>query len=277
MFDFIKKIFGNQESIFKEIYKNINKNIFTNPSIIKYDTYKIIDILDKQLNTKLETNPYIIKAVCPNCNNQLPKMPERKTTCKSCKKLIYKRTHYFTKEPILLTELQIDDYDYKASVHYSKNELKRRVIMGFEDVLERGIYLRDILNYFLIEYKKDYKFGCYTNILHRLSMLDYLEDKKIDSFKKDLNHFYLSINNPSNVGSYAVKNNLLKQYPPFKPYNDKALSDFWIETIKNKCIELKIENLKQIFIECNTVIYDELKIVPIKPELVWERIQNKIV
>ncbi|MEL7666502.1 MAG: hypothetical protein AAGU06_03715 [Candidatus Shapirobacteria bacterium] len=64
---------------------------------------------------------------CPNCHTKLEKVPTRKTKCKSCSKEFYVRTHYLTKEKILLSESQKKKYEIQSTEYYFEKDWIRKV------------------------------------------------------------------------------------------------------------------------------------------------------
>ncbi len=288
MFSFITNLFNNkhsgvkvEKSNKKTIYKNndlkITSELVITTSTKKYDKDKLLATLNKQINYTHKPCNYEVDAICPNCNISLPKKPVRKIKCKSCNQYIYIRTHFETKDKILLSEEQLEKYEIEANKHYANNDIKRRLISSFSDVLDEDKNLRSHLNKELQKYKKEWQFGLYRNTLHSLSNLDMLEDKKLDALKKDLTIIYLDINNPRNVGNYVVENNLQKEYPPFKPFDDKCLSAYWLNRIEDKAKELNITDIGKLFIEHNNKVFEDLKVIPHKPEFIWKRIETKFI
>ena len=65
---------------------------------------------------------------CPNCHTKLEKVPARKTKCKSCGKEFYIRTHYLTKEKILLSESQKKKYEIQSTEYYFEKDWIRKVV-----------------------------------------------------------------------------------------------------------------------------------------------------
>lgn len=239
------------------------------------DIAQILSTLNKQINYVPEQCNYEVNAVCPNCNKSLPKKPGRKTKCKNCQEFIFVRTHFETKEKILLSEKQLNEYEPQAKKYYDNNDIKRRLIASFETVLYEGKNLRTHLNKELEKKKKEWMWGQYRNIIHSLSTLDELEKKYADSFSKTLECIYLDINNPCNVGKYVIDNNMQEEFPPFKPFDNTPISPYWIERIKNQKEELNLTSIKDVFIEHNTKVFNDLKIVPHEPEIIWEKIKDQ--
>jgi len=63
------------------------------------------------------------KARCPYCSFELEKTPTRKQKCKSCGKEFLARTHYLTKNKILLTEKEASIYDEQKDKYYVDKSL----------------------------------------------------------------------------------------------------------------------------------------------------------
>lgn len=56
--------------------------------------------------------------ICPYCQIQLEKFPTRKQKCKSCNNDFVVRTHYKTKEKVILTEKGAEKYDLEKNQYY---------------------------------------------------------------------------------------------------------------------------------------------------------------
>lgn len=241
----------------------------------KYDKKKLQATLDNQINIRQEPNIYQTNAICPNCNTNLDKKPARKAKCKSCKEYIIVRTHYKTKEKILLKESQIEEYERKASIFYKKNDIKRNLLSHYTNELDKDINLKEYLNKNILKSRREWKWGLYTITIKTLGDIDFLEDNKLDALKKYLEVIYYNVNNPSNVGKYAIENNLTNKYPPFKPFDTRAVSGYWIDFILELSNDLSITDIKKVFIEHNNIKYKELKVIPHKPEVIWNKIEDK--
>lgn len=68
--------------------------------------------------TKTEEAPEEKTAFCPYCSVNLEKIPTRKTKCKSCGKEFLVRTHYLTKQKVILTQNAADLYDIEKDKYY---------------------------------------------------------------------------------------------------------------------------------------------------------------
>lgn len=214
---------------------------------------------------------------CPYCNAKLEKVPSRKTKCKSCKNYIFVRTDYNNNEKILLKEEQLEEHQKKSDEYFLKNDMKRKMTMGFENKLATGRNIQEILAIELEGSKRTWNWGVYTNIVRRLIYLNYIEDNKLDALKHSIEVLYYEINNPHNRGKYVLENNLQNEYPAFGPLNTKNLNTYtyWFDMIIRLAKELNIENLKNLFIKHNTLKYNELHVIPNKPEVIWEIIKDK--
>ena len=83
---------------------------------------------------KDDVKSVVLKAFCPNCQNELPKFPQSKTKCKKCHRDVYVRTHYLTKKKILLTTKQKDIYeDEKSAYFFQKEWLRKLSDLGITD------------------------------------------------------------------------------------------------------------------------------------------------
>lgn len=71
--------------------------------------------------TKEVLKPKEIK--CPYCSFVLEKMPTRKQKCKSCNNEYLVRTHYITKEKIILTDKEAISYDKEKEKYYIDKSL----------------------------------------------------------------------------------------------------------------------------------------------------------
>lgn len=67
--------------------------------------------------------------VCPHCNVLLERVPQRRTTCKSCGQRIYVRTLPATREQVLLTESQAAQVDAAKEGFYQRKALSRSLEM----------------------------------------------------------------------------------------------------------------------------------------------------
>ena len=85
-------------------------------------------VQDKQ-DTKVVFNG---KLGCPYCFHPLTKLPTSKTKCPECKKDIFVRTKYDSKEKLLLTKKQVEAFEEDKKVYYFQkkwlNQLKVMVI-----------------------------------------------------------------------------------------------------------------------------------------------------
>ncbi|MCC6643435.1 hypothetical protein IT411_01680 [Candidatus Peregrinibacteria bacterium] len=72
---------------------------------------------------KKQTTPANTITKCPYCQAELDKIPVRKVQCKSCKKPIFVRTHYLTKEKLILTEKAATDFDLEREQYYTDKSL----------------------------------------------------------------------------------------------------------------------------------------------------------
>jgi len=64
-----------------------------------------------------------LKANCPYCSIELNKFPTRKQKCKSCGKEFIVRTHYLTKQKLVLTEKDAAKYDVEKENYYTDKSL----------------------------------------------------------------------------------------------------------------------------------------------------------
>ena len=87
------------------------------------------EVHDTTLNLTVSMASQIRFAVdeCPNCHAKLEKIPTRKTKCKSCSRDFYVRTHFSTKEKILLSESQKNKYELQATEYYFEKEWIRKL------------------------------------------------------------------------------------------------------------------------------------------------------
>lgn len=81
---------------------------------------------------KKTLNP-IQKANCPYCSCELDKFPTRKQKCKSCGNEFLVRTHYLTKQKIVLTEKDASKYDVEKEKYYTDKSLIDGLKMGFDE------------------------------------------------------------------------------------------------------------------------------------------------
>ncbi|MFA7092583.1 MAG: hypothetical protein WC149_12115 [Arcobacteraceae bacterium] len=262
----------------KTVYEDndikITSQLLVNTSSKKYDKNKLLNILNEQIGYTPEICNYEVNAICPYCKNDLNKKPTRRIKCKQCDNFILVRTHYETKEKVLLTETESDTFEAKAKVHYFKKDIKRSIISTFTAELDKNINLREHLLIKLEIAKIEWQWGIYCIMLRNLSDLDFLENKKFDSLKKRLEVIYLGVNKPHNRSSYIIENNLQKKYPAFTPYDDSVVSEYWVANIKNLANELNITSIEEIFIQHNESVYSNLKIVPHTPSVIWNRIKK---
>jgi hypothetical protein len=89
---------------------------------------------------KKKINP-IQKANCPYCSCELDKFPTRKQKCKSCGNEFLVRTHYLTKDKIVLTEKDASKYDVEKEKYYTDKSLIDGLKMDvrFDDKLIDGM------------------------------------------------------------------------------------------------------------------------------------------
>ncbi len=89
--------------------------------------------------------------VCPYCAAEVTPLPSRKKKCPHCGESIIVRTHYKTKEKVLLTESQVVKFDKEKEKYYSvtsflrglgnfgieKNEIDKLVLQQTQALIEK--------------------------------------------------------------------------------------------------------------------------------------------
>lgn len=63
------------------------------------------------------------KATCPYCSHELEKFPARKQKCPSCGKEFVVRTHYLSKQKMVLTDKDAVKYDAEKEKYYTDKSL----------------------------------------------------------------------------------------------------------------------------------------------------------
>lgn len=111
----------------KNIDDNFNKNI--KPSRDVSFSAQKTENKNIKLNLPISVSSPIQFTVdeCPNCHIKLEKIPTRKIKCKSCSKDFYVRTHFLTKEKILLSESQKKKYEVQSTEYYFEKDWIRKV------------------------------------------------------------------------------------------------------------------------------------------------------
>lgn len=117
--------------LIKSSSKNIDDNFDKNIKPSRDVSFSAQKTEDKniKLNLPISVSSSIQFTVdeCPNCHIKLEKIPTRKTKCKSCSKDFYIRTHFLTKEKILLSESQKKKYEIQSTEYYFEKDWIRKV------------------------------------------------------------------------------------------------------------------------------------------------------
>jgi hypothetical protein len=117
--------------LIKSSNKNINNNINKDIELSKLPSFS--DQKTETKNIKLSLPISALSPIqfttneCPNCHIKFEKVPTRKTKCKSCGKEFYVRTHYLTKEKILLSESKKRKYEIQSTEYYFEKDWIRKV------------------------------------------------------------------------------------------------------------------------------------------------------
>jgi len=132
-----------------------------------------------------------------------------------------------------------------------------------------------LLNKQLIEYAKKSDWGLYRNV--RLKMAEILrrEINLKEALKTYLEICYFDLNGFSNRGGINDPE-ILKEFPPFDTTSVFIASGI-VDRIRIliKKLNITIDNVKEIFLKHNQLIYESLKL-PVKPENAWKKLEIEL-
>lgn len=253
----------------------------------KFDKSKIVKFQNilKEKYSKLYNKEEIMmlgsrKAICPYCNNPLPKFPAQKTKCKNCNNYFYKRSRLRDGKEIIVTEEERDFIDIEIKKYNSLNPFAYQyfideTIRKYEirdELIEKGIdnpSELEILEIYLMEkvkinIKNNYIGLAFTNFLElgKYQLKNKLFDKAFLNFCIAL---YLVVNGPnnSNIGSrFTLQQGIVPG----------GLVDLLLRSSKD--IYQSNNEIKEKFIEINKETWKKFK-PPLTPEEVWEKVKEK--
>lgn len=167
-------------------------------------------------------NKYLyLNNLCPYCKHPFEKQLSRKTKCKGCNNPVFVRTHFDTKEKLLLTEEEVLDFDVEKERYFNNRWAYDKclslglTIEQINEGLNANYSIYDILRGWLNEKSTQYM----TNnnwSEYRLTRF-YMAETLLKENKYDralillLEVCYLDINNPSTIESRIIRSSLPKE------------------------------------------------------------------
>lgn len=216
-------LLNSHNKVKEKLSESRKKGVTISPIDIPYKKAEIIDY---------------ISDLCPYCNTKLSKLPIKKKKCDFCQKNIFVRTQPLDKKKILLREDQIEEFE-KERENYYRNKAANKIIAEFKerypseftvfnnnsdsqvvDETEKETVLRIMINEGN-EHFSNLNMGLYRNsILKKGEFLSETQDY-LDALQHYLVVCYIDLNGPNNSGSCKKYPDLLREYPPFDPTNEK--------------------------------------------------------
>ncbi|MDD3723136.1 MAG: hypothetical protein PHW92_11765 [Lutibacter sp.] len=233
---------------------------------------------------KLNKNKDLRKSECPYCKNVLEKIPGKKTKCKNCSNFIIVRTTPKDNNRVLVTEedaRKIDlewakingTYDNIIKEENELNEIREGMRKKYGKNPSERVVMWSYLNSQLLEHIKNNNWGSYTSVKRKMAEILKKENKLEASIIYYLMVCYLEINGANDFQTDDPE--LLKERPFFDPSYYYGISPRVICGIKKIATErnLKIEDIKKIFIDRNNVVR---KRTPLSPEECWPEVEKKL-
>ncbi len=225
----------------------------------------------------------IVESVCPYCDFNLPKKPGRKTKCKNCGDFIYVRTSPKTSERILIREDQIETIEEHWSIvngsHEEflekKNEYeedRRKLKKKFGKEPSENDIQWSLQNKQLLKHASQYMWGLYRNNYLKMTEILIKEKKTSQALSFYLNILYLDINGASNTAK-----DMVDIAPPFD-LSMKMIAPGIIAATANLINELELTEsaVKTEFIKTTSLLYKNIKIIPMKPKESWLEIKDEL-
>lgn len=238
-----------------------------------------------QEEEKYQSNSNFFKEwLCPYCNHKFDKELTRKRKCPKCQNTFLIRTHFKTKQKLVLTEVQLELFEKEKEKYYEQKWIedffiKHGTTLEKEEKNSSSSYPYDIawglLNRISMENASTMSWGLFRNC--RMDMAELL--KKEGKTKKSLLFYlevcYYDINGATNT---TTNPELLKEYPPFRPKDFGFLAPGimdYVESLTNE-LNLNIEEIQAMFIAHNNHSYKNNNLIPLSPEKAWNTFEKEL-
>jgi hypothetical protein len=283
LFDWMKK---TKQSVVKKIEETTSE--------FQIDEGKLNQKQERPIEKKyLKNTEFYKKAICPYCNYQLEKAPERKKKCPQCAKFIMVKTSKISGNKILLTEEQNNELQEERDRIASYNYLIRICSAGGiteDEFIKRKGNLNQknsgfsdfdaiwgLLNDKGIKYAKENNWGLYRNTRSAMVDLLHFEHKYDRALEVSLELMYIDLNGPNNCGTLINDYpDLAKEYPPFNPKRgDLAPAHLSWLLISIEQLGIKIEDVEKRFKEINNRL--RLPIMPLAVNKAWSKLKEELV
>lgn len=276
---FFSKLFDSHK-----IEKKYNEQGFR----IKEDLNRYLAIVQKRYNPKDFINEIASYAnwQCPYCSHSFEKEVTRKRKCPQCQQVITKRSHFITKENMLLKSDSLTIFDaqkkeyffYKWAIDFAEEMSPKKSdlikIAELENKSDVISILWRMAKRDAKQHSENNKWGLYRNSLLKMVAIA----REEGNILKELDYLsvvcFFDINGPTNRGNLEDEY-LKKKYPQF----DKQFSDFVpgiVQSIK-ELIEnenIPLHKLNERFIRVCDKQYKVNMLY--KPNEAWDRLETEI-
>lgn len=224
-------------------------------------------------------------AVCPYCNEELEKMPSRKTKCPHCGNYIFKRTRPYDNANILIREDQIEDMEEQWAIKNGQHDLflkekrrkekiKNRLQEQYGSEPNEEDLEWKVLNEQAFEYEQNGDWGFARN--KRLEMAKHLQkhSRPERALKMYCEICYIDSNGPRNTSRLPDG---MKGHPFSQSKARLALGIIKRVDKLLKKMNAGKDQLKSIYFESAEETYNRLGgMPPIKPEDAWQELNDEL-
>jgi len=236
------------------------------------------------------------KPECPYCHYLLEKMPQAKKKCPSCKKSIFVRTDPVEKKKILLREDQLEELE-KKYLETRNHKILLRIFSDLNinsiqiDQMKENLKMKsgkeptdndvalEIIDQIGYHHFENLDMGLFRNTILQKGDIFKASGDSQKALITYLELCYIDMNGPNNSGCARNNPELLREYPPFDPYNsvNSFLAPGILEYIAqiNKELNLTKDQIKEIFLSHNLKV-EKSKQLPLSVENAWIKLEPVI-
>lgn len=221
-------------------------------------------------------------ALCPSCNQDLPKFPMRKIICKSCGKPIYSRTRPLDKKKVLLSDSQAQVVEEQwAAVNGNLSEFRREreretkarceLEAKFGQAPSENDVRWRILNEDAMKHASNGDIGLYTNTQREMSEILIKEGRYEQALTVVLAVCYLDYCGPQNTsGRGDMERTLFLKEQGFIAPGKAARAAKAIKALKISEADVYTRYLQA------TEPYRSWHGIPLTPEEAWPEISSAV-